>query len=680
MRTTPPLLLLSALATALAAAPAFADSSRGDRETARGDRETARVSLVEGTLYVRGPFDEETEELAVNAVLRQGDEVFTEEDTFAEIELPDETFVRLASGSGIVLGSISDDGVSLSLSAGVAYVSRGPGAPGVTVGTFSGTVRVDDDSMVRVGEDAERSALVVGVATGRASLRDGEAEVSVERGESLTWMDRRAGSEAFDPDRGDAFDRWNAERERVVRRIADSPHVSRSMMGWRELDGQGEWFRLDDDWAWRPTRISAGWRPYSNGYWSWCEPWGWTFVAFEPWGYVTCHHGRWDYRAPYGWCWRPGSAWGSSWVVWAVFGGRVGWAPCDWWGRPVSCQGVRVNYDHRSWSNCDSGYFHHGGGWHRRGSYRPPLRRTCVITRGPRPIAPPPLGGRDGRDGRDDRDGLSGGLGGGLGDNGRYRIGSFDPETLSRQVPVPVRDPRAELTPRSIVDAVSRGRLPGETLQTRNGDLLERSRRDPSSIRPEMRIRRPTVLEPEPPRAVEPAPVAPETRDAPVASDDMRAIPVPGRQRGRVLAPAPSPVPSQAPSQAPSPATAPPSTTPRFERRSPALPPRDASPSPVAPGATERRSPSIPERSETLRPAPPSRVPSPPPAPAPAPSIPRAAPRTAPAPTPTPAPAAPRVAPRTPPAPTAPPAPPTPPVQQERKHGSRANDPKKDGR
>src|SRR5688500_15032488 len=41
--------------------------------------DTARVSHIEGTLFGRGPYDTETSELAANAVVRAGDEIFTDE-------------------------------------------------------------------------------------------------------------------------------------------------------------------------------------------------------------------------------------------------------------------------------------------------------------------------------------------------------------------------------------------------------------------------------------------------------------------------------------------------------------------------------------------------------------------------------------------------------------------------
>jgi len=74
---------------------------------------SGRISALEGTVYGRGPYDTETSELAQNAVLRAGDEVFTDEGTFAEVELPNGTFLRLAGNTTVVVNKLDTDGVEI---------------------------------------------------------------------------------------------------------------------------------------------------------------------------------------------------------------------------------------------------------------------------------------------------------------------------------------------------------------------------------------------------------------------------------------------------------------------------------------------------------------------------------------------------------------------------------------
>jgi len=56
--------------------------------------------------------------------------------------------------------------------------------------------------------------------------------------------------------------------------------------------------------VWTPT-VAVGWAPYRFGHWVWVEPWGWTWVGDEPWGFAPYHYGRWAFVGA-AWCWVPG--------------------------------------------------------------------------------------------------------------------------------------------------------------------------------------------------------------------------------------------------------------------------------------------------------------------------------------------------------------------------------------
>ena len=76
----------------------------------------------------------------------------------------------------------------------------------------------------------------------------------------------------------------------------------------------------------RPTRVSAGWRPYLDGRWVYTR-YGWTWVGDEPFGWATYHYGRWWHSDALGWSWVPGRVWAPAWVSWRYGGGNCGWAP-----------------------------------------------------------------------------------------------------------------------------------------------------------------------------------------------------------------------------------------------------------------------------------------------------------------------------------------------------------------
>ena len=91
-----------------------------------------------------------------------------------------------------------------------------------------------------------------------------------------------------------------------------------------ELDPYGDWY--DDPrygWVWYPEAVTAGWRPYLNGYWVYTD-WGWAWVSDDPWGADPYHYGRWACDASNRWMWVPDDVWAPAWVSWRYGGGYAG--------------------------------------------------------------------------------------------------------------------------------------------------------------------------------------------------------------------------------------------------------------------------------------------------------------------------------------------------------------------
>jgi hypothetical protein len=93
------------------------------------------------------------------------------------------------------------------------------------------------------------------------------------------------------------------------------------------LSPYGDWVSTDDyGYCWRPSHVSADWRPYTDGYWAYTDD-GWTWVSYEDYGGVVYHYGRWVDLDSEGWCWVPGEEWAPAWVSWRSNDNYVGWAP-----------------------------------------------------------------------------------------------------------------------------------------------------------------------------------------------------------------------------------------------------------------------------------------------------------------------------------------------------------------
>jgi hypothetical protein len=105
----------------------------------------------------------------------------------------------------------------------------------------------------------------------------------------------------------DAFDRWASERDdRFERSYSDAyRYASDDIIGVEDLSEYGRWEQIPDyGYAWTPTRVAAGWVPFSDGRWFWQDPWGWTWISNQRWGWATSHYGRWTpYRSR--WYWVP---------------------------------------------------------------------------------------------------------------------------------------------------------------------------------------------------------------------------------------------------------------------------------------------------------------------------------------------------------------------------------------
>jgi hypothetical protein len=95
---------------------------------------------------------------------------------------------------------------------------------------------------------------------------------------------------------------------------------------YEELAPYGDWFE-HPRWGlvWQP-RVERDWRPYSQGYWTLTDEYGWYWVSDEPFAWAVFHYGRWTYDEDDGWLWIPDTEWGPAWVIWRWSDDYVGWA------------------------------------------------------------------------------------------------------------------------------------------------------------------------------------------------------------------------------------------------------------------------------------------------------------------------------------------------------------------
>ena len=196
----------------------------------------------------------------------------------------------------------------------------------------------------RITVNARTDSTEVRTRSGRAEVFGTGAHYAVTSGRAYRFFG--AGLADYDVlvmPAVDEFDRWAQTRDRGYDSSISARYVSRDVIGYQDLDPYGRWSTVPEYGnVWMPTRVAANWAPYRDGHWSWVEPWGWTWVDDQPWGFTVSHYGRWANTSD-GWGWIPGPIsarpvyapalvafiGGSNFQV-AVSGGNVGavgWFP-----------------------------------------------------------------------------------------------------------------------------------------------------------------------------------------------------------------------------------------------------------------------------------------------------------------------------------------------------------------
>jgi len=327
---------------------------------AKTDQGVARISLTHGEVSTQRGDSGDWSAAVLNQPVMGGDKVSTGDNSRAELQLDFANTLRLGANSKANFATFTHRNIQIQLGLGLATytVSRDSEAepeidtPNVAVhpahkdGVFRIEVRPDGDTLVIVREGEAQ------IATPQGSAEVHSGEMATVRGDSNSAQYKISPA----PERDD-WDRWNSDRDHMIRNASSWGHTNKYYTGTQDLDAYGRWQNVPDYGdVWVPNE-PAGWVPYRDGNWTYQPYYGWTWVGYEPWGWAPYHYGRWF---PYGgaWAWWPGPVYGyyrpfwapayvSFWGWGAGFGfgfgfggwGGFGWlpiGPCDyfhpWWG------------------------------------------------------------------------------------------------------------------------------------------------------------------------------------------------------------------------------------------------------------------------------------------------------------------------------------------------------------
>jgi hypothetical protein len=312
-----------------------------------------RISLLSGDVTIKRNGSQSWEQAELNMALVEGDIIATGADGRVEIQFDARNFVRLDHDSVVKVTTLRDEGIALSLSEGTASLDLARfdhdheyfeiDAPKSTIAAEkTGRYRIDvaRNGSVRVTARGNGRARIYSETSGFILRDDHTAELVFDGQNAGDWEIAGALTE-------DSWDGWITDRTKYLadklRYDNRDRYYDSNVWGAEELDSYGDWsYSSEYGYVWCPraSTLSAysDWSPYRYGSWVWCPPYGWTWVANEPWGWAPYHYGRWVYYnntwgwAPRGYGYNYRRSWWRPALVAFVYvpsldGERICWYP-----------------------------------------------------------------------------------------------------------------------------------------------------------------------------------------------------------------------------------------------------------------------------------------------------------------------------------------------------------------
>ena len=305
----------------------------------------ARVSFLDGTVSFQPGGQGEWGSAAQNRPVTVGDKLWTDQASRAELQIG---AASIHMGSMTALSFLNLDGNVMQVRVPEGAVNfrvrelREGDVYEVDTPNLAFTVRQAGAFRVNVSENGDATTIVA--IRGEGEVTTGGKTYAVHAGEQTEFegADNPQVHESAAP-APDGLDSWAAERDLRDDNSVSSKYVSPDVPGASDLDDNGTWNEEPEYGnVWYPSQVAPGWAPYSYGAWNYVNPWGWTWVGYEPWGFAPYHYGRWAFiGSRWGWCpgpiyarpfygpafvgWLGGPRFGVGFGFGAGFG--VGWFP-----------------------------------------------------------------------------------------------------------------------------------------------------------------------------------------------------------------------------------------------------------------------------------------------------------------------------------------------------------------
>jgi uncharacterized protein DUF6600 len=328
-----------------------APQARADEEKDPPTR-VARVSYIDGSVSMQPGGQGDWGSAARNRPVTIGDKLWVDKDSRLELQAG-QAAIHAGSMTALSFLNLDQSIIQMRLAEGSVNFRVRELREGdlyeVDAPNLAFTVKQAGAFRIDVSEDGNSARVTV--IRGEGEVTAGGKTYEIHTGESGEFNGTENVESKIGPAPGpDGLDRWAEERDSKEDNSVSGRYVSRDMVGYDDLDDYGEW-RDEPEYGhvWYPADVEPGWAPYSYGDWNWVDPWGWTWVGYEPWGFAPYHYGRWAFiGGAWGWCPGPffgppiygpafvgffGGGWGWGASFGFGWGGGIGWFPLGW-GEP----------------------------------------------------------------------------------------------------------------------------------------------------------------------------------------------------------------------------------------------------------------------------------------------------------------------------------------------------------
>jgi hypothetical protein len=275
----------------------------------------ARISFLDGSVSIQPGGAGDWGSAVRNRPMTIGDKLWTDKDSRAELQTG-VVSIHLGSMTALSFLNLDQTITQMRLAEGsinfrVKEIRQGDtyevDTPNLVFTiTQAGAFRID------VNENGDNTGITVirGAGTVTASGKTYDLQPG-QRG-VFNGTDNVESTIAPQAPPADGLDKWANDRDLGEQNSVSQRYVPDDMPGTQDLDNNGTWSQDGDNGPiWYPAEVSPDWAPYSNGYWSYVGPWGWTWVDYAPWGFAPFHYGRWGFIGGR-WGWYPGPRIGVS--------------------------------------------------------------------------------------------------------------------------------------------------------------------------------------------------------------------------------------------------------------------------------------------------------------------------------------------------------------------------------